>query len=151
MIARPTYQAVRYGLVVLLSITAGLKCLDLAMGMPYLDYFDPVFGVITSRWVSAGAASMELFLAFLLLRSAKWAGLLVLWLGGCFIIYHILLRQVQHDAPCACLGYLLSFTRLSESMMSTVAISLAAFFIIGGAYLLIYAPAANQNQSCEVS
>lgn len=101
--ARPWLFWLCRAMALLLAVTAAGKFWDLAQGS--VSGLDPVLGW-DRRWVWWAVASVEAGVAWYLWRGRQWflKGLLLLWLGGHFVAYHVALGP-QLAAGCGCLGW----------------------------------------------
>jgi|SRR5581483_1363765 len=121
--------------VVILLATAALKMYGSTMPSTsnYLDKDDEVMGILSHRQLLLVAALLEIGVVGLLLRphlAVRQALQCVAWVGCVFAAYRLARWMVHANAPCGCLGVLVS--------PSAVFISKCALgWVLGGSISLL--------------
>ena len=123
--------------VCVLFLAAFSKAYSAASRMLALDLPDPVL-LAKTRYVLLAVAVVEMIAGAGILASRRiWLrGLILLWLGGNFLLYRSALLLGGAGTPCPCLGNVAAQLGLSASVSEMITRVLACYVVIAGAYLL---------------
>jgi hypothetical protein len=123
-----------------LVCTALSKLYTLNSGYRMLDLPDPLF-LFRNNYLLGCLAALELFCALIMLiaREPRAKGLLLLWLGGNFILYHSAILISGVVEPCPCLGTVAARLGLSSGASSVLTKAIIAYFAFSGIYLIFWA------------
>lgn len=124
----------------LLVCTGTAKLTAFLSDSQIMQHLDPVFGIPT--WVlTVSVGIMELMVAFLcLFTTYSYLSLaLLMWLGGCFLIYRLWYVFPSGIGPCGCFGAVPTLLRVPDPAVAALAVAIAAYLLLGSSGLLLYA------------
>lgn len=115
-----------------LSVTATFKLISAFGTITALSLPNPLFG-IREKDVLLITALVELFVAAFLYFSAHSARrfLMLLWLGGCFLIYRLLILVIAPGHRCGCLGTINEWLNVDTKWIERIPLFILACFLTG--------------------
>jgi len=123
---------------VILILTAAAKLFSLLQPDAILNYADPLLNV-TNRRILQFTSLLEISGAIVLLMASRQAfSFLVIWtISAQFVLYRVLLWQLDPAAPCACLGRVGSWLPISERGLSLILGGIALYMFLGSSLGLL--------------
>ena len=124
--------------VAFLLMAAAAKIVTATLDLRMLDLSDPIL-FVRNRYVPVAVAIVEILcvLTIMRVRDCRVKGLVLLWLGGNFVLYRTALALSGAGVPCPCLGSLGANLGLGSTATEFPTKGMAAYLLVVGSYLLV--------------
>jgi len=136
-----------YASALILFSTGAIKVATAFGYSPWLTKHDPLFQFLSNRSLFLSVGGLELCVAaYLVLGRGIGAKLgMVLWLSSSFVLYRLGLIWSGVQEPCKCLGSLMDWLPLRQSLLDS-GLMFSLIFLFGGSIALVAAQRLRQRR-----
>ena len=124
----------------ILFITGGVKLISAFQSVRLLNYYDPVFQILTNRQVLLFTGIGELLLAGTILLPVLhrlYKGTMILWFSLACFSYRLWKVIEDVRSPCKCLGNVGDWLHIRPDTMNSLAMILLAGLFVGGLIVVL--------------